>query len=242
MEEGELSDALTGLLNRRAFYRALDNALASYSDGGEIVAMILADLNGFKHVNDTFGHVAGDEVLKSVAGLLRRISRNEAVVCRYAGDEFIALCTATTESRAQQLAVRIETEVASLVVNWEGQEIGPTSISTGLAYCPRDGRRAEDLIRAADFAMFRKKRGEVGTRVYELIDGKRSVGDIVEAIVVEFDIERETAEADVRDCIAQLPQIEGDDDPPTTPMAVTKRVPKPRPPTDARATLTDHDS
>ncbi len=177
-------DSLTGLLNLRAFYPALANALASYSEGSEIVGVMLADLDCFKLVNDSFGHWAGDEVLKSVARLLQALTGDEAVVFRCGGDEFIALCAATTEPRAQQLAVRIETEVRSLAVNWEGHDIGPVSISTGLAFCPQDGRHPDDLIHAADVALFRKKRG---------------------------------------------------DDDPLSPIAVAKRIPKPRPPTDARA-------
>jgi diguanylate cyclase (GGDEF)-like protein len=186
--EVEWVDSLTGLLNLRAFDPTLANALASYSEGSEIVAVILADLDRFKLVNDTFGYWAGDEVLKRVASLLQAITRDEAVVCRYHADRFIALCATTTEPRARQLAVRIETEVRSLAVNWEGHDIGPLSISTVLAFCPRDGRHAEDLIHAADVALFRKKRGD-------------------------------------------------DDDNPPSPIAVAMRIPKPSPPTDARAGL-----
>lgn len=179
-------DSLTGLLKACSLDRRLTRALASHNDGSGIVAVIVADLDGFKLINDVFGHSAGDEVLKRVATLLQALTQDEAVVSRLGGDEFIALCTATTELRAQHLAVQIENEVASLVVNWEGQEIGPISISTGLAFCPPDGRSVDDLIRAADVAMYRNKHG---------------------------------------------------DDNPPSPIAVAKRIPKPSPPTDARAGL-----
>lgn len=185
-------DGLTGLLNVCSLDRRLTSALASHNDGSGIVAVILADMDGLQLINDTFGHSAGDEVLKRVATLLQALTQDEAVVFRFGGDEFIALCTATTELRAQQLAVQIENEVASLVVNWEGQKIGPISISTGLAFCPPDGRSADDLFRAADVAMYRNKHG--------------------------------------------------DHDPPTTPVAVAKQGPKPRPPTDARARFSENDS
>ncbi len=160
--EPDVLDSLTGLLNRRGFDSKLHDALASYTDSSGIVAVILADLDQFKLVNDTFGHRAGDEVLRSVARLLQTHARGDVVACRYGGDEFIVLCPGTTEPRAQQLALRIETEARSLVVNWEGRDIGPVPLSTGLAYCPRDGKRAEDLIEAADVALLRKKGGDDG--------------------------------------------------------------------------------
>jgi diguanylate cyclase (GGDEF)-like protein len=165
VDERELFDVLTGLPNRHAFDLALDSALASCSAGDDAIALILADLNGLKRINNAFGFPAADEVLRNVGEFLSklaRLGRTEAVVYRFGGDEFIALCPATTAPQAERLAVCIETEVSSLIVNWQGQEIGPLSISTGLAYCPQDGRHADDLLRAADNALFRKKRGDNG--------------------------------------------------------------------------------
>ena len=152
-------DELTGLPSRLSFESALVDALASYAEAEtrEIVAVIIADVDDFKEVNDMFGMSPADEVLKSVARLLQDIVRDDGVVCRYACDEFLVLCAPTTEARAQQLARRIESEVRSLVVNSEGLDIGPISLSTGLAYYPRDGRRATDLIQAAEVALSRRK-------------------------------------------------------------------------------------
>jgi diguanylate cyclase (GGDEF)-like protein len=146
---------LTGLLSRRSFDPTIATALDAYTEGRGIVALILADLDGFKRINDRFGHWAGDQVLKRVAAVLQAVTGDEGVVCRYGGDEFVVLSTATTVSRARQLAIRLKAAIGFLVVTWQGQSIAPLSIRTGLAYCPRDGICAAELIHAADVAMVR---------------------------------------------------------------------------------------
>jgi diguanylate cyclase (GGDEF)-like protein len=151
-------DSLTGLLNRRAFESKLADALARHCDGKLVVAVILADIDDLKAVNDKWGFWPGDEVLKRVAVLLQSLVRDEEVVCRYGGDEFFLLSTAATESRARFLAEQIETEVSRLKVSWKGFDLDPLSITTGLAFSSRDGLRTEDLINAADVDLVRKKR------------------------------------------------------------------------------------
>ncbi len=169
--DADLLDGLTGLPNLRSLIPRITSALASKGGSSSIVALILADLDGLKQINDNFGHSAGDEVIKRVGNLLQAITRDEAFVSRFGGDEFLVLCAGTTESRAEQLAFRIEAEVSSLLLNWEGRLLGPLSISTGVAlstqlpHCSPGGRSddeclvaADDLLLAADIALHRSKR------------------------------------------------------------------------------------
>lgn len=151
-------DSLTGLLNRSAFDSKLADALRNYSDDNGTIALILADIDHFKAVNDKRGYWAGDEALKSVATLLQTLTGDHEIVCRYGGDEFVLLSVGTSASQAHILAQHIETEVACLKLTWEGHDLGQLSMTTGVALCPRDSRQAPDLFQAADLAMHRRKR------------------------------------------------------------------------------------
>ena len=156
---GEDRDSLTGLLSRRGFDAELQKAFGDFTEDSGIVALILIDLDRFKRINDALGYWAGDSVLKSVARTLQAVIPLDAVAGRCGGDEFVVLWPATTEPRAKALVRRIETAVGSLALRFEDRDIGPISVSTGLAWCPRDGRCADDVFRAADTALFRMKRG-----------------------------------------------------------------------------------
>jgi len=151
-------DALTGLLNRHAFHSKLADVLRGYSKDDGDIALILGDMDHFKAVGDRFGIPPGNEALTRVASLLQSLVRPEDVVCRYGGDEFLILSAGTSAARAKSLAERIETEVARLKVSWDGCDLGPLSMTTGVALCPRDGTRANHLTEAADLTLRRRKR------------------------------------------------------------------------------------
>lgn len=147
-EEAELrrrasSDPLTGLLSRAAFLEEIDALLTQ----GPITA-VYCDLDGFKAINDTHGHGQGDEVLKAVAGLLRRVARSTDVVGRLGGDEFVIACAGLGLEHVTTLVARLDESVdASLGVR----------ISVGVATSHAGGSAAELLARA-DRAMYVNKR------------------------------------------------------------------------------------
>jgi len=115
------------------------------------------DLDGFKQVNDTHGHQAGDLVLRSVAGMLREVFRSGDVVCRYAGDEFVALLPETSPEEARPIVQRVQERISAAVFHVaEGRE-ARVGISAGFACFPLDGGSLEDLIHRADKEMYRDK-------------------------------------------------------------------------------------
>lgn len=147
-------DPLTGLLNRMAFGARLDRALSRAKRAGKSVAVLFLDLDGFKLVNDSMGHEAGDTLLAAVAGRLRDVLRPEDVATRLAGDEFAVLLRDTTRAGATCVAERILEALRRPVV-LDGREVVVTA-SVGIALSTvRKGSR--ELLDNADLAMYRAK-------------------------------------------------------------------------------------
>lgn len=151
------TDPLTGLANRRLFEELLAARLEESSRYGRPLAVLLLDLDGFKRINDTYGHAAGDAVLVAVGEALRRGLRRSDIPARLAGDEFVALLPETGGTRALALAERVCKEIASLKVA-VGTEVIMPSASVGAA--STDGQAGLDpagLLAAADGAAYSAK-------------------------------------------------------------------------------------
>lgn len=151
-----LHDALTGLPNRRNFDEALQVAIASPARSGGSHVLLLMDLNGFKRINDLYGHQVGDEVLVQVGGRLGRAVRDGDLVARLGGDEFavLALHTSGVES-ATSLSARIMDAVSQPISTGESRH--DVGIAIGVALIPDDGDSADTLLRKADVALYRAK-------------------------------------------------------------------------------------
>jgi len=157
-------DVLTGLANRALFEEHLEEAIVRARRGGEQVALHFVDLNDFKPVNDTYGHLAGDDVLREVARRLSAASRAHDVVARVGGDEFVVLQTGIIGlETAEQLGNRLRASLSSPIELQNGFSV-PMSASFGLALYPRDATDARGLLQRADAAMYAAKR-EVIRRV-----------------------------------------------------------------------------
>jgi diguanylate cyclase (GGDEF)-like protein/PAS domain S-box-containing protein len=147
------TDPLTGVANREAVSAVLDEALAESGDG--MVAVVFVDLDGFKPINDTYGHDAGDELLRVAAARLRAAVRPGDVVGRIGGDEFLVVSRGHTEAgTAMALGRRLRSMFAEPAALPHGPI--PLRASIGVA-CGRAGSEAADLIREADQAMYRSK-------------------------------------------------------------------------------------
>jgi diguanylate cyclase (GGDEF)-like protein len=148
------TDALSGVLNRRAFFEAVTHRLeqAVATDHPEVVALI--DVDHFKRINDSHGHAAGDEVIQAIAGLLEHGVRRSDLVGRLGGDEF-ALLLATTAPQAHELLQRLSRRVAAQpIVLADGQRLSIT-LSIGMAARGgRAGNRLQELLAAADAALY----------------------------------------------------------------------------------------
>ncbi len=149
-------DSLTGLFNRTYFFTALEREIARGDRSGRAFCLVMLDLDDLKAVNDRFGHVAGDQVLRAVADIVRIGVRKIDVAARYGGDEFVALLPETDPTGGWVLAEKIRLTVAEQGL--PGVDPGPT-ISVGVVSYPADGRSADALLVSADRAMYASKRG-----------------------------------------------------------------------------------
>ncbi len=157
MQRLSITDDHTSLFNMRYLYEALDGALRSADEVGGEVCLIFFDLDRFKHVVDTHGHLLGSKVLREVGLLLRRVVRPEDIPVRYGGDEFVILMPGTGKEEAVEFARHIREQIKSnLFLSEEGLDLQITA-SYGVASYPRDAKNKGDLLRVADSAMYKVK-------------------------------------------------------------------------------------
>ena len=157
LRTGSERDPLTDLYNRRHLEISLQRELARATRHDFPVSLIMLDVDHFKIFNDTNGHDAGDEVLKSVAHVLKRHTRAEDVACRYGGEEFLVVLPACGVDDAYSKAEAIREAIAQLRVFSRGIALPRITASLGIACYPEDGERMEDLIAEADAALYRAK-------------------------------------------------------------------------------------
>ncbi len=150
-------DTLTGLPNRQLADDRLLMATRMAARAGERIAVLYVDLDGFKAVNDSLGHEAGDEVLRSVAERLKRSIRSADTAARLGGDEFLVILGRNIEGRAAREVARKLAEQIQQPIPWARQTIRLTA-SVGVAMFPKDGETPDDLMRVADTAMYAVKR------------------------------------------------------------------------------------
>lgn len=149
-------DALTGLPNRASLALRLDQEVARARRGGTELVAVMFDLDGFKTVNDTWGHAAGDQALVMAAERARGAMRTSDVVGRLGGDEFLALLPETSQAGAVSVAEKLREALARPYRLDDGEAF--MSVSLGLAVFPRHGADAAALLRAADEALYAAKR------------------------------------------------------------------------------------
>jgi len=150
-------DGLTELYNHRAFQDRLDEEIERARRGNRTLALLMLDIDLFKIFNDTYGHLAGDEILKEVSKIIRASIRKMDVPARYGGEEFAVILPEVTLEGAILVAERIREEVEHKRINFEGRHIGVT-ISIGIAIYPEDGKDKKSLIASADLALYHAKR------------------------------------------------------------------------------------
>jgi len=147
-------DGLTGIFNRRFFELRIMEEIERARRYGTGMAVIMADIDQFKRLNDEFGHVLGDEVLRQVSSLFHQQLRKIDVVCRYGGEEFAILLTQTNAQHAMNIAEKLR----KMVAGWQFPGVPRTvTISAGAAAFPDHGMTRDDLVRAADAALYAAK-------------------------------------------------------------------------------------
>lgn len=149
-------DELTGLINRREFFTLATHEEERAKREGHVVSVMMVDADYFKKINDTYGHAAGDEVLRNLADNCRKIFRKTDVVGRYGGEEFSVMLPGAQEDMAKVIAERLRSSIAESVVHTEKGDVNYT-ISIGIACATGKAVQIEALLDRADRALYTAK-------------------------------------------------------------------------------------
>jgi diguanylate cyclase (GGDEF)-like protein/PAS domain S-box-containing protein len=152
-----IRDPLTGLFNRRYFEESLDREVRRAQRRGSPLGVIMLDLDRFKRFNDSFGHEAGDVLLRAIGELLRRKLRGEDVPCRYGGEEFALLLPEATLEATRERAEELRAAAKGLTIAYQDHLLGPVTMSLGVAVFPDQGLSGPAVLRAADAALYQSK-------------------------------------------------------------------------------------
>jgi diguanylate cyclase (GGDEF)-like protein len=157
LKSQSIRDPLTGLFNRRFLEESLERECRRSIRANRPLSVMMLDIDHFKRFNDTFGHDAGDAVLREVGAVLRSFFRGEDVACRYGGEEFALVLADTSADGALARASQLREQVHQLSLSFRRQALGPVTISIGIATVPLHASTADALIRVADRALYRAK-------------------------------------------------------------------------------------
>jgi diguanylate cyclase (GGDEF)-like protein/PAS domain S-box-containing protein len=152
-----IRDPLTGLFNRRYMEESLERELRRAARHEQPLAVLMLDIDHFKRFNDTFGHQAGDTLLRALGEFLLARTRGEDVACRYGGEEFVIVLSGSGLDGATLWADELRRALPQLVVPHGGQVLGKVTASVGVAVFPDHGQTADVLLQAADQALYRAK-------------------------------------------------------------------------------------
>ncbi|MBI5285231.1 MAG: GGDEF domain-containing protein [Chloroflexi bacterium] len=150
-------DSLTGLYNHRYFYEQLSHEIERSLRYGQPLTVLLMDMNNFKEINDTFGHIIGDKFLSLVGQVISRQIRGSDIGARYGGDEFVVILPNTALEEARLTAEKLSAAVEHAAALNPGEEQVKLGISIGIAVCPDDSRAAGELLQMADGRLYEQK-------------------------------------------------------------------------------------
>lgn len=165
-------DGMTSLYNYRFFKEMLRHEVDRHTRYNRSLSLLMIDIDDFKQVNDTYGHLVGDQVLKQIAELLKKSIRSHDLVARYGGEEFAVILPETMEEEAIKVGKRIVSTIADYKFNLiEGKSSENLSVTVGLASFPKDALDAEQLVENSDQALYKgKNSGKNQVRIFSKRD------------------------------------------------------------------------
>ena len=157
LHDKAVRDALTGLYNRGYLEESLDREESRARRSDQSLGVMMIDIDHFKRCNDTFGHAAGDTVLRAVAQHMLSLARGEDILCRYGGEEFALVMAHASPGTMLERAEKISRGVQNLEIESDGRRVGPVTLSVGVAMFPDHGESGQAVLQAADAALYRAK-------------------------------------------------------------------------------------
>jgi len=157
LHDKAVRDALTGLYNRGYLEESLDREESRARRSNQSLGVMMIDIDHFKRCNDTFGHAAGDAVLRAVAQHMLSLARGEDILCRYGGEEFALVMAHASPATMLERAEKICLGVQNLEIECDGRRVGPVTLSVGIAIFPDHGASGHAVLQAADAALYRAK-------------------------------------------------------------------------------------
>jgi diguanylate cyclase (GGDEF)-like protein/PAS domain S-box-containing protein len=157
LREQSVRDHLTGLFNRRFMEETLERELLRASRTGLSLGIMMLDVDDFKRFNDTWGHAAGDAVLRELGTLLLGHFRGEDIACRYGGDEFVIILLDASLEKTRERANRLCEHTRRLKTHFKGQTFEMITFSVGVAVFPQNGSTSAEILKAADTALYLAK-------------------------------------------------------------------------------------
>jgi diguanylate cyclase (GGDEF)-like protein len=150
-------DPLTGLFNRRHMEESLERELLRAARNGKPVTVLMIDIDRFKLFNDSFGHEAGDILLRELGSVFTSLTRGGDIACRYGGEEFLLILVEASLETGCERAAKLREQVANLQIGYRGETLRRITVSIGVAAFPQHGTSAAPLLRLADEALYRAK-------------------------------------------------------------------------------------
>jgi diguanylate cyclase (GGDEF)-like protein/PAS domain S-box-containing protein len=157
LRKQSIRDPLTDLFNRRFMEESLEREIHRATRNQRSLGIVMLDIDHFKNFNDTFGHEAGDAVLRELGDFLKQHIRGGDIACRYGGEEFLLLLPEASLDATRHRAQKLCDEVRQLQIQYRGETLKSITLSLGVAVFPEHGQEAKDVVRAADAALYNAK-------------------------------------------------------------------------------------
>lgn len=152
-----ITDELTGLFNHRHFLNQLSTELSRTKRYSRPLTLVMIDIDHFKHYNDTYGHLQGNEILRTLGEIMRKNIRDTDIPARYGGEEFSIIMPETTRQRAKSIAERLRKAISAHRFRDSGRKLGSVTVSLGIASYPENASSIHNLIEEADQALYKAK-------------------------------------------------------------------------------------